>query len=167
MSYYGKRWSIDGVTAGPITRLIQNSQYVVLFERQFASIEQIEGINWAAPTVEYIGNHEGEQGLPEGYGFDVSRIDYESGTKTYSAILKVSSQYLGDVTGYQAEITTLNETVSAQASTIQEQETKIQEQTATISEQESTIQELQEAGTAAELEAGLDAAYEEGVESVG
>lgn len=57
-------------------------------------------------------------------------------------------------------------TITAQASTIQSQESQIESQTATIQEQATTIQELREAGTAAELETGLDAAYEEGVNSV-
>lgn len=176
MSKVSYRWLIDGVGASLImgSSLYANGQYSVDFSRDNASLEEIEAINWAMPTIQYVGPHGSEPGLPEGYGFDVTKIDYLSGTRTYRVHLKVASQYLGDVTSYQAEITTLNETVSVQASTIQEQETKIQaqeatitEQTATISEQERTIQELQEAGTAAELEAGLDAAYEEGVESVG
>ena len=188
MSAFGKRWMIDGVPAGPINRHYpSNGQYTVIFEREYASLEQIESINWAKPTIQYIGAHGSESGLPEGYGFEVQKIDYTSGTKHYTVTLKTASQYLGDVTGYQDQIAELQTTVTDQASTIQtqeatieNQESTIQTQTATISEQEctiqeqastiegqaATIQELQEAGTAADLEAGLDAAYEEGVNSV-
>lgn len=181
MSAFGKRWMIDGVPAGPINRHYpSNGQYTVIFEREYASLEQIEGINWAQPTVEYIWPHGKEAGLPEGYGFEVVNIDYDSGCKYYRVTLKTASQYLGDVTGYQDQIAELQTTVTEQASTIQTQETTIenqestiQVQTATISEQEctiqeqaATIQELQEGGTAAALEAELDAAYEEGVNSV-
>ena len=181
MSTFGKRWLIDGVGAGPISRSFAvNGQYTVIFEREYASLEQIEGINWAKPTLQYVGPHKAEDGLPEGYGFEVVKIDYTSGTKHYTVTLKTASQYLGDVTGYQEQIAELQSTVTEQASTIQSQESTIQAQTTTISEQEgtiqeqastiegqaATIQELQEAGTAADLEAGLDAAYEEGVNSV-
>ena len=181
MSAFGKRWLIDGVGAGPISRHPGvNGQYTVIFEREYASLEQIEGINWAQPTVQYIWPHGSDAGLPEGYGFEVLKIEYDSNGKFYRATLKTSSQYLGDVTGYQVQIDELQATVTEQASTIQTQETTIenqestiQVQTATISEQEctiqeqaATIQELQEGGTAAALEAELDAAYEEGVNSV-
>lgn len=146
MSMYGKHWKIDGVTAGPIDRYpFENGRYTVIFEREFASLEQIEGINWAHPVIEHIYPHGKETGLPEGYGFDLQKIEYDSGGKSYRVILTTGKQYLGDVTGYQEQI---------------------EEQAATIEEQAATIQTLQEAGTAADLEAGLDAAYEEGVNSV-
>lgn len=146
MSAFGKRWLIDGVGAGPISRsYAANGEYTVIFEREYASLEQIEGINWAQPTIEHVWPHGNETGLPEGYGFDVKKIDYDSGGKFYRVTLQTGKQYLGDVTGYQEQI---------------------EEQAATIEEQAATIQELQEAGTAAELEAGLDAAYEEGVNSI-
>lgn len=181
MSHYGKRWTIDGLISGLIMRGSTNGRYIVVFEREFASLEQIEAINWERPTIEYIGPHGSEPGLPEGYGFEVEDIKYDSGAKAYRVVLKTASQYLGDVTGYQTQIAELEGTVNEQASVIQTQETTIeaqestiQSQTATISEQECTIQEqaatiqtLQEAGTAAELEASLNASYEEGVESVG
>lgn len=153
MSTFGKRWMIDGVPAGPISRHYpSNGQYTVIFEREYASLEQIESINWAQPTIQYIGAHKSEPGLPEGYGFEVQKIDYTSGTKHYTVTLKTASQYLGDVTGYQDQISAL--------------EAETAEKDATIQEQAATIQTLQEAGTAADLEADLDAAYEEGVNSV-
>lgn len=170
------RWLIDGVGAGLIMgpAIYRNGQYSVDFDRGDATLEQIEAINWAKPTIEYVGPHGSEPGLPEGYGFDVAKIEYLSNTKTYRVHLKVASQYLGDVTGYQAQITDLesaaaekDSTISTQAAQLQEQSATIAGQAATIEEQASTIQTLQEAGTAAELEAGLNASYEEGVESVG
>ena len=172
---FGMRWRIDGIPAGPIDRSYgNNGEYRIIFERVYASLEDIETINWSKPTIEYIGKHGSEPGLPEGYGFDVKKIDYVSGGKYYQVYLKTASQYLGDVTGYQAQIANLesaaaekDSTISTQATQIQEQTATIEGQAATIEEQAATIQTLQEAGTAAELEAGLDASYEEGVESVG
>ena len=100
MSHLGKRWKIDGLISGLIMRPVPGGNYKVAFEREFASLEQIEAINWSRPTVEYIGPHGSEPGLPEGYGFDVVKITYDSGCKTYYVELKTAKQYLGDVTGY-------------------------------------------------------------------
>lgn len=177
--YYGKNWKIDGVIAGHISRSAYNGHYTVAFERGYASLEEIEAINWAKPEIVRLGAREGAWELPVGYGFEVVGIDYEHGTKTYNVKLKVAEQYLGDVTGYQSQITELQDTVTEQAATIQSQQTDIeskeaaiQAQTATISQQECTIQEqaaaieeLKESSSAA-LEADLDAAYEEGVNSI-
>lgn len=105
MSLYGKKWLIDGLPAGIIMRSNPaNGRYTVVFEREFASLEQIEAGNWDKPTVEYIGPHGSEDGLPEGHGFEVEDIRYRSSTKSFDVILKTASQYLGDVTGYQDQI---------------------------------------------------------------
>lgn len=183
-SRYGNRWLIDGVQAGLILNSYPNNgQYQVVFEREFASIEQIESINWERPNIEYIGDakhQDSETRLPAGYGFNIVKIEYHSGVKAYHVHLEMAEQYLGDVTEYQKQIALLQATVADQVSTIQTQETTIEKQTATISEQKCTIQdqattidgqaaaiqELQEAGTASMLEAKLDAAYVEGVNSV-
>lgn len=188
MSHYSKRWTIDGLPTGLIMRSVPgNGKYTVVFEREFVSLEQIEAVNWAKPTIEYIGPHASEPGLPEGYGFVVDDIQYQSGLKTYHVVLQTASQYLGDVTGYQDQIAELEsaaaekdsalaeqatqlqeqaDVLTAQQAVIEDQATQIQEQASTIEGQAATIQELQEAGTAAALEADLDAAYEEGVNSV-
>ena len=93
MSLYGKKWLIDGLPAGIIMRSIPaNGRYTVVFEREFASLEQIEAVNWDKPTVEYIGPHGSEDGLPEGYGFEVEDIRYRSSTKSFDVILKTASQ---------------------------------------------------------------------------
>jgi len=177
--FYGKHWKIDGVIAGPIHRNNHNGQYSVTFERENAKLEEIESINWARPEIVRLGAREGAWELPVGYGFEVIGIDYEHSTKIYRVNLQVAEQYLGDVTGYQSQIAELETTVTEQAATIQSQQTDIESkeaaieaQTATISQQECTIQEqaaaieeLKESSSAA-LEADLDAAYEEGVNSI-
>lgn len=169
-SAFGIRWKIDGINAGPIRRSFafgQNGQYDITFERCYTSLEEIETINWSKPTIEYVWPHsKKESGLPEGYGFSVVKIDYDSGGKFYRVTVKTESQYLGDVTGYQAQIDDLKNAAVEKDSTISTQASQIQEQAATIEEQAATIQTLQESGSAAELEAELDAAYEEGVNSV-
>lgn len=72
--FFGKRWKIDGVTAGPISRHYPaNGRYSVIFERDDAFLEQIEKINWAKPTIQRLSEDANEQGLPEGYGFKQPR----------------------------------------------------------------------------------------------
>ena len=80
------KWLIDDVAAGPIMGppICGNGKYTVDFDRKDAALEQIEAINWAKPTIQYTGIHASEQGLPEGYGFDVEKIEYMSSCKTYA-----------------------------------------------------------------------------------
>lgn len=174
MSFLGKRWAIDGVIAGQILRSSVNGHYLITFEREYATLEEIEGINWTQPTVAYIhpfGN--APEVLPAGYGFELVNIEYQHGTQYYQVEIKVAQQYLGDVTGYQEQIAELegaaaekDSTIAEQATQIQEQEDVLTAQQAVIADQAATIQELQAAGTATALEAELDAAYVEGVNSV-
>ena len=53
MSFFTKSWKFDGVQAAFVMRGSQNGRYLVKFEREFASLEDIEGINWAKPTIEH------------------------------------------------------------------------------------------------------------------
>lgn len=172
--YYGKQWKINGVVAGPISPHVgKNGCYRVLFEREYAALEDIEGIDWSKVELVRLNAHDCDEGLPEGYGFELEDISYSHSSMTYTVTLRTGKQYLGDVTGYQAKIEALETAAAEQAAVIQTQQSDlaakastIQEQASTIEGQAATIQKLQEAGTAADLEAGLDAAYEEGVNSV-
>lgn len=139
--FYGTHWTIDGVTAGPITRnYLGNGQYAVIFEREYASLEQIEGINWAKPSIEHIGIHGNEDGLPEGYGFKVVDIEYCSSTRSYRVTVKTDSQYLGDVTGYQDQIDQLESASAEKDETISAQASQLQEQADTISQKDAELQ---------------------------
>ena len=143
--HYGKKWKIDGLIAGFVMRMGPGGNYRVVFERENASLEQIEAINWAKPVIEYIGPHGSEPGLPEGYGFDVVGITYDSGCKSYTVELKTASQYLGDVTGYQEEIAALNGTVAEKNAAI----ANLQEQLAEADELAIALYEAQAADEAA------------------
>lgn len=147
MSLYGSSVKIDGVPCGLVTRGAVNGQYLAVFERELAGLEQVEAINWARPTVE------GTCILPAGYGFTVSDIRYSADIRSYTVVLRVGEQYLGDVTGYQVQVTELEDTVARQ-------EAEIQEKDETIARLESTVGDET-------LKAELEAAYEEGVESNG
>lgn len=163
--YYGKNWKIDGVVAGSIRPGAENGFYTVLFERDAAELADIEKINWDKPVIERLDARENAPALPEGYGFEVVDITYNSAVRTYEVKLKVASQYLGDVTDYQSQIAELESAADEQASQIEEQTGTIAAQAAQIQEQAAAIESLKESGSAA-LEAELDAAYEEGVNSV-
>lgn len=154
MSLYGIEAHICGVPCAMVLRGSANGRYQAVFERERASLEEIEAINWAQPVIE------GDTLLPAGYGFTVEDISYSSNTRSYTVSLKVAEQFLGDVAGFQAQVDELTADVASQVATIQEQEQTIQAQA-------ETIQALEAAGTAAQVEKKLEAAYQEGVESNG
>ena len=154
MSFFTKSWKFDGVQAAFVMRGSQNGRYLVKFEREFASLEDIEGINWAQPAIEHTNPQcPDEFGLPAGYGFTVAGITYDSKTKSYTVELQVADQFLGDVTPYQEQIAQLD--------------SEAVEKDATIAEKEAAIKALEAAGTAETVKADLQAAYTEGVESNG
>ena len=146
MSLYGSNIQIDGVACGLVMRGSLNGQYLVVFERELATLEQVEAIHWEQPTIE------GDCILPVGYGFTVSDIRYTAATRSYTVVLQVGQQYLGDVTGYQSQVAELESTVASQ-----------QEE---IRQKDETIAQMESKGGQA-LRAELEAAYEEGVESNG
>lgn len=118
------KWIIDDLRAGTIigSPTYANGCYSVDFSRDDATLEQIEGINWEKPAIQYVGDSKNERGLPEGYGFDVDKIEYLSNIRVYRVHLRVAAQYLGDVTGYQAEIAEKNNTIAEQAAQLAELE---------------------------------------------
>lgn len=168
MSLYGDKFKIGGLSCGLVLRGGANGEYRVVFEREYASLEQIEALEWDPPVVE------GECPLPVGYGVTVKDIQYSAAARSYQVVLQVGKQYLGDVTGYQAQISQLQDTIQEQAGTIQSQQDALAEREATILQQAATIDsqaealaELEAEGTAGEVKEELQAAYTEGVESNG
>lgn len=140
MSKLGTRWEIDGIPAAFVTRSAVNGHYCITFERENASLEQIEQIPWSSPSLRRLTEREEEPGLPEGYGFELTDIRYQHSGRYFVAEVRTARQYLGDVTGYQAEIAELNKKLA-------EQQAAAEAQAAAISD--------------------MEAAYEEGVESNG
>lgn len=192
MSHYGILARIGGVPCGMILRdAAQNGRYQAVFERELASLEEIEAINWTAPEIEAV---QGAQVLPEGYGFEVIRITYDSNLRTYTVALQTAKQYLGDVTGYQAQVEVLaGQTAAARAETetvrqaAAEQEAALSRQAEAARTELETVQEAaakrekelsalaEESQAEAEAlrrniqeqDAAMTAAYREGVESNG
>ena len=103
MSFYGNRCHIGGVPCGMVLRGAANGEYRAVFEREFASLEDIEGIQWDRPQIQ------GECLLPAGYGFTVRDIQYSAATRSCTVVLQVAEQYLGDVAGYQSQVSELEE----------------------------------------------------------
>lgn len=164
MSYLGEKWKIDGLISGAIMRCGLGGNYKVAFEREYASLEQIEAINWSRPAVEYIGLHSSEPVLPEGYGFDVVGITYDSNCRTYYVELKTARQYLGDVTGYQTEIASLNIAAAEKDSLIMEQQRNIldlQDQLAEADELAIALYEARATDGAVAEEPGTEEVTEE------
>ncbi len=121
MSLYGKKHKIGGVPCGIIMRGMDNGRYQAVFEREFASLEEIEAIDWSQPVIE------GDCVLPAGYGFTVDSITYDSGTRSYTVNLRVAEQFLGDVAGFQAQVDELTATVQEHAETIRVLEGQLEE----------------------------------------
>lgn len=107
MALYRNETTANGLRC-EVFRPGPGGDYHVVFEREFAGIEQIEAIDWTRPS---WGGDVSQ--IPAGYGFEVSAIDYDHRLQTYTVRLRVQSQYLGDVTGYQAEIRRLEEDLAA------------------------------------------------------
>lgn len=125
----------------------RSGEYTLRFERESASLEQIEKINWAQPMVQYTGPHGAEYGrkygLPAGYGFEIVKITYEHSCKTYCVTIKAAQQYLGDVTQHQVEIDNLRALKEMQEDTI----SKL---TAALAEVDELVISLYEAKEAAD-----------------
>ena len=125
--YYSNNTTIDGVrcTVSPVGGL-GSGKFRALFERELASLEQVEAISWAAPQI--AGD---SAGLPAGCGYQVDDITYAHGTRPYPVAFHVLEQYLGDVSGYQAQVTQLETDLAAaqeEAETAQQAAQAAQEQ---------------------------------------
>lgn len=159
MSLYGNNIQISGVTCGLVIRGRSNGRYLAVFEREFASLEDIEAIAWDQPEIQ------GECTLPVGYGFTVADIQYSAATRSYTVELQVAQQYLGDVAGYQAQVDELEGQVTekeadlqAKVQELESKEATIQSQTETLAQQKETIaqqtQELEDKQAAIQEQAG-------------
>lgn len=52
MSLYGEKFKIGGLSCGLVLRGSANGEYRVVFEREYASLEQIEALEWDPPVLE-------------------------------------------------------------------------------------------------------------------
>lgn len=138
MSLYSKKAKIDGLEFGLVMRGTDNGQYMIVFERECATLEQIEAINWEHP------NLEGDCILPAGYGFEVEGVTYSSSDKSYRVTVRVARQFLGDVTGYQEQIDKLRAEKESLAGENSALSVKNAEKQAMINELEEQLAEADE-----------------------
>ena len=131
--FYGKKWTIDSIPTGFVQRS-GTEEYTVRFERENASLYQIEAINWERPEIASLVDETCP--LPRG-GFDVAGITYNHSERTFDVTLRLKAEFFGDVSAYAAELA---------------------EKTAAFNEQEQTIAELGDDLIAAERDAREKAA---------
>ena len=107
--YYSNKTSIDGVrcTVSPEGGL-GSGKFRARFERELASLEQIEAIHWDMPQI--AGD---SAGLPAGCGYQVDDIAYDHATRTYHVAFHLADQHLGDVSGYQTRVAQLETDLAA------------------------------------------------------
>ena len=101
--FYNNNTQIDSIrcTVSPVDGL-GSGKFRALFERELASLEQIEAIHWDMPQIT------GDSSLlPEGCGYQVDNITYDHSTRTYHVSFHMDEQYLGDVSGYQERVESL------------------------------------------------------------
>ena len=177
--FYGKKWTIDSVPTG-LVRRSGTKEYTVHFERECASIDDIEAINWEQPEIAALESEACP--LPQG-GFDVLGITYDYAKRSYVVTLQLKAEHYGDVSAYAAELAEKTATIAEQEQTIEElgddliaaeknarekaaeieaKDAKISEQGAQLSEKDSRIAELtQELAEADELAMSLYEAQEQ------
>ena len=124
--------TVDGIPCNP-QRTNQNGIYHVYFDRKDATLDQIERIDWAHPTL--VGTWDN---LPSNYGYQIDDIAYLHPYRRFAVRLKVRQQYLGDVTGYQAEIQELETSLA----TAQEEKAAAQEQAQTAAAEAAETAEI-------------------------
>lgn len=99
MGVFGKACTVDGLRCGVVAR--RGELYCLTFERQYATLEQLEGVNWGKPEIC------GETVLPAGYGFEVQNIAYQHSTRCWVVTLAVGRQHLGNVAAYVDQVAQL------------------------------------------------------------
>lgn len=110
MSLFGVHATIDGVPCGPVsTATSASGTYHITFEREYASLEQIEGINWGKPEIVLTRN---DCPLTPGCGYRLVRIQYDSCDRCFNAEVHMIEQYFGDITEYKRQVRELSGKVS-------------------------------------------------------
>ena len=113
MAFFGRNYKIGGLYCGHIMRMGAHGQtYQIAFEREFATLEQIEAIDWEHLTVETLPTASVPCPLSADYAYKLIKIDYNSDGRYYTASVQMARRLWGDVTGYQAEIDTLQAKVT-------------------------------------------------------
>lgn len=129
MAFFGKYYKIGGLYCGHVMRTGMHEQiYQIAFEREFATLEQIEAIDWEHLTVETLPRASTPCPLSADYAYKLIKIDYNSDCRYYMVSVQMDRRLWGDVTGYQAEIDTLQTTVAEKNKAVQAAEEEVKAQ---------------------------------------
>lgn len=124
------KFRIDGCPVDLVIRSLDDRKYTLYFDREVGelTLAQLKKINWARPTIDVVEPKKpGEIYLPEGYGFHLEKLAYNSHPDQWMAEVKVADEYLGDVTGYQAKIADMDQQLLDAASKNHELERQLAE----------------------------------------
>lgn len=132
----GKKLTINGVPFASAERGMENGTYKLIFTQAEAPLSKLEKLDWSRPNVT------GDSVLPAGYGYVLQSIIYKPLYECTEVVLKVDSQYLGDVTGYTAQVAELEGRLAEQSAAVQ----ALEEQLAETDEALIALYEAQESG---------------------
>ena len=82
--------TVNGIPCEPGRVLGTGGHYIVEISKSDATLEQIEAIDWAHPTLVGTGDS-----LPDSYGYEVTDVRYSYQYKKFQVHLKVKEEYLG------------------------------------------------------------------------
>lgn len=113
--------TIDGVTVNTILggAWMGDGKYAVHIPRDGAELYDVERIHWDHPDIRYPADFD-DLRLPEGCGFNVDRIQYDSLSREYVVSLSVQSQFFGDTEPFQRQINELSDAIEAIAAAYSE-----------------------------------------------
>ncbi len=117
----GKKQTINGVPFAFAERGLENGSYKLTFAQAEAPLEKLVKLDWSKPEVK------GDSVLPAGYGYVLQSITYNARYECTEVVLKVDSQYLGDVTGYTAQVAELEGRLAEKAAAVQALEEQLAE----------------------------------------
>ena len=137
MSLFGWEITVNDLRCAMVGRGLNNGEYVLYFEEEFAALAQLKAVPWENPTVEVVS----EQGtiLPSGYGYELKNINYDYGASLWKVTVAVADQYLGDVTGYVAQVDELETQLEAAEAAEAAAQAAAQEAQATATEAQEIL----------------------------
>ena len=114
----------EACPAGWSCRGAANGEYRRYSRREFASLEDIEGISGTDPR---------SRGVPPARRVRLHRdIQYSAATRSCTVVLQVAEQVPGDVAGYQSQVSELEEDLARK-------DRELEETAATLAEKEADI----------------------------
>lgn len=163
MSLYGQKWTIDGVPTGNVKRC-GVELYKIIFEREYATLDDLDNINWNNPTVVKLIPSE-ECPLPSG-SFTQRSVSYNDKKRFFTVSITLDRECYGDVSAYVAELETKQEeldqkdaSLAAMSSDLDEADSTVETLYERLNEVEARIDVL--SAELAEADETVEALYEQ------